>query len=493
MKIRYIILLVIAGFAVNLLSGCTKPQSGEREDGDAIWQLTTKAGPHVNQVATFRASLLDVYNGTLRSDGSYSGYYNADGWLTPCRTNDAGEALDSGGNVIAWDAPNWYDLTDKDSQYALRGATKRVYNIGDTHYDREAVSNYTLVLTSPAVRMSSFRPAGSPALSSLHATNPDDYRWGFLMDRKTSTWAISEVDPNLDLNATYLKNPETGYQYTYSCDSTLYEHRSLVTVKVACGALPHASINAVYFTHIMSQAYYMPMWKLLPLQFQPYEEYVFDGDDGSVGYDPLVSYYTENNYPAVAGAPASTTGDKFFVPLADPDVYLVRHPSQTEDFITNNEWTQLTDPSYEWVKGDDTKYVLTPVKDFPILSLDYSKREGDAYKYSAVMPKVVILSGNKGNIKTTVRIAVNLEPMKKYTIWLFVSNVYIQAVFTVSDWTIHTHWSDDPSDPNYNKVTAEETLGGYKTLGTPVIAKSEWNDVDLTDDPDEIESGTVDN
>ena len=476
------------------LASCTKPQAGEQEMGDAIWHLTTKAGPHVDKVATFRASLLDNGNGVLRSDGSYSGYYTADGWLYPCRTNALGDALDTDGNIVPWSlAPaDWFAATDTNSQYALRGATKRVYDYADTYYERQYVSEYSMVLTSPAVRMSSFRPSGSPALTPLHATNPDDWRWGFAIDRRTSTWAISEVDPMMNLNATFLKNPETGYMYTYACDSTLYEHRSLLTVKIACGALTHANINKVYFTNIISEAYFMPMWRLMPLQYDPYEEWKKDGcptvgDYDPSSYDPLASYYTTNTYPASAGE-TTGAGDVFAVPPGEDDVHLVRHPALTEDFIANNEWTQLTDPADEWVKGDDTKCVLTPIRDFPILPLDYSVMDGDQYKYNDIMPKVVILSGVGGNIKTTVRIAVNLEPMKKYTMWLFVSNVYVIAVFTVSDWTIHTHWSDDPSDPNYNKETADLTLGSYKLLATPVLTKSEWTTVTVPD-----AQGTIDN
>ena len=473
----------------NLLASCTKPQPSEESvQDDTLWNLTTKAGPHVDQVATFRASLLDNTNGVLRSDGSYSGYYNADGWLTPCRTNAAGDALDTGGSVIAWDAPNWYDLTDKNSQYALRGGSKRVY-VDATYFSRHAVTDYSMVLTSPAVRMSSFRPTGAAALSGSHVTDPNEYHWGFAMDRKTSTWAISEVDDNLYLNATYLQN-----RYVYDFEPTLYEHRSMLTVKIACGALAHANINKVYFTNIISEAYYMPMWNLLDTAIDPHDPYEEWKKDGSniVGnydpatYDPLATYYITNTYPANAGE-ATGTGDIFAVPVTDPDVHLVRRPAQTPDFIANNEWDQFDLDADEWVKGDDTKYVLTPIKDFPILSLDYSIMVGDQYKYEAIMPKVVVLSGTQGNIKTTVRIPANLEPMKKYTMWLFVSNVYIQAVLTVSDWTIHSHWSDNPLDPNYNQDTASDTFGAYKEIGT-ILARSEWETVTTTD-----AEGSVDN
>ena len=382
MRIRHYFFCVIAGLTGHLLCSCTRSfEPDEQAQNDVVWHLATRSGAHVDQVATYRASLLDNANGVLRSDGSYSGYYNADGWLTPCRTNDAGDALDTNGDPIAWDSPTWYNDTDKDSQYALRGGRRRDYGNADS-YNRSIVTNYSMVITSPAVRMSSFRPSGAAALTGSHVTNPDDYRWGFAMDRKTSTWAISEVDANLILTATYLQN-----QYVYDFQPTLLEHRSKLTVKIACGALSQVDINKVYFTNIISEAYYMPMYKQLPLLYeQAYEECKKDGY-GSVGdydpatYDPLASYYTTNTYPATAGA-RTGDGDVFAVPDADADAHLVRRPGQTADFMANDEWNQFVDAD-EWVRGDNTKYVLTPVKDFPILSLDYGVMVGDQYKYDA--------------------------------------------------------------------------------------------------------------
>ena len=114
--------------------------SSEEFTGDTPWQFAlTRSGEsvHTDAVATYRASLLHNGTGRLMSDGSYSGYYtdNASGlpypgkgWLYPCRTFDApgddpddGLALDSSGNKIPWDDATWFDRTDKDSQYGLRG------------------------------------------------------------------------------------------------------------------------------------------------------------------------------------------------------------------------------------------------------------------------------------------------------------------------------------------------------------------------------------
>ena len=457
MKKRQTILPAFAALlaATVLMISCTKTHSAADEafKADAPWQFSfTRSGEttHTNTVATFRASLLHNGTGRLMADGSYSGYYTdtaADwpfpelGWLYPCRTYDApgadpqdGMALDRAGNLIAWDDPNWFENTDNDSKYALRGP-----------YTNQSI-NYSLVFTSPAVRMACYLPEGKTDV-------PDNYRWGFPIDRKTSTWAVSPASNGMPLTATYLNN-----QYIYKVDPTLLEHRSKLTVKVACGSVSKTDIRAVYFKNVLSSAYYMPMAGRVP-NMDTYEQYLLDGNDGTdPAYDPLVSYYTVNNYPAAVGGHAGTEGDKLVVPDGESDIHLVRRPGQTEDFIANGEWANFTDAD-EWEKGSTDKSLLTAVRDFPILPMDYSVVDGDVYKYEAIMPKLVILTGIDGNVKTTVRLAANFEPMKAYTVYIYVSSAYVQAFLTVSDWTIHRHWTEDPSEDT-DKL--EVSFGQYK-------------------------------
>ena len=446
--------------AVLMAVSCSKATlSGETTEGEVPWQFSfTRSGAasHTNTVATFRASLLHNGTGRLMADGSYSGYYTdnaADwpfpelgGWLYPCRTRDNdGMALDTNGDPIAWDDANWFDKTDKDSRYALRGPANQSIN-------------YSLVFTSPAVRMACYLPEGKTDV-------PDNYHWGFPIDRKTSNWAVSPASDGKPLTATYLNN-----QYIYTVSPTLLEHRSKLTVKVACGSVTKTDIRAVYFKNVLSSALYMP-------KTETYEQCLLDGNDGTdPDYDPLVSYFTSNTYPA--GTDTQTgTGDKLFVPDGDADIHLVRRSGQTEDFIANGEWADFT-ASDEWVKGSTDKSLLTAVRDFPILPMDYSVVDGDVYLYESIMPKLVVLSGIGGNVKTTVRLAANFEPMKAYTVYIYVSSAYVQAFLTVSDWTVHRHWTDDPAEDT-DKL--DVSFGQYveRPLG---LITSDWRPVQPGDE-----------
>lgn len=443
--------------------------SSEEFTGDTPWQFAlTRSGEsvHTDAVATYRASLLHNGTGRLMSDGSYSGYYTDNapgwpypgkGWLYPCRTFDApgddpddGLALDSSGNKIPWDDATWFDRTDKDSQYALRGP---VPPTGQTYY-------YSLVFTSPAVRMEHFVPEGEEDI-------PANYRYGFPLTRN-SAWAVSPAIKDLSLNATYLNN-----QYIYPVTPTLMEQRSKLTVKIACGALREANIHQVYFDNVISSAYYMPMTGT-------YEEWKFDGDDGTdPSYDPLSGYYTTNAYPTASGAPAGA-GDKFVTPAGEPHVHLVRKAGQSPDFITDGTWSTFTAED-EWVKGNDSKYLLTALRDFPILSMNYGEMVGDTYRYEPYIPKVVIWSGAAGDIKTTIRLPFHFEPMKAYTLFLYVSNVYVHAVLTVADWTIHRHWTDDASE---DTEVVDVVLGTFAAVKGTGLNTDDWTLVPVNPDAD---------
>lgn len=411
------------------LVSCEKSRqvSDETPSCDTPWQFAlTRSGEttHTDRVETYRASLL--YSGTcyLMADGSYCGYYtdgenNPDwpytmGWLYPCRTDNAGVALDNSGSPVSTANPDyWFSHIDKDSKYGLRGPG----NLGSFGINHDI--NYALVFSSPAVRMERFTPNGGTPPTGDAAYNPLNYHWGFRIARD-SEFAVSPAISGQSLAATYL-----GGQYVFNVNPVLKDRHVKLTVKVACGALSSANIHAVYFENVLSTAFYMPMT-------ETYEKGTADWEfDGGVA-DPLTNYYTHNTYPANNGDPAGT-GDKLEVPANAP-VHLVRKTGQTPDFIAENEWQNFTDAD-EWVKGSNNKSLLTAIRDFRLLSMDYSARTGDAYTYEAFIPRVVVISGAEGDVKTTIRLAENLEPMKEYTLYVWVSSAYVKAVLTVSPWT----------------------------------------------------------
>jgi len=427
-NIHYYVLaaLMVAAMA---LDSCEKSRTeAEASSGENVpWQFAfTRSGEsgHADEVRTFRASLLYNDLGVLMADGSYCGYYTDEvtrpgwdapkSWLYPCRTDNAGNALDASGAVVPWNAATWFEDIDKDSKYALRGPGD-LYRFGVDHS-----INYALVFASPAVRMEGFTPDGGFAPTGAAASNPMNYHWGFPIARDDD-WTVSSAVTGLPLSATYLNG-----QYVFSVNPVLKDRHAKLTVKVVCGAVSAANIHAVYFTNILSEAYFMPLT-------ETYEkstvDWVFDGGVA----DPLTDYYTHNTYPATDGQPAGA-GDKMVAP-SDAPVHLVRKATQTPDFISEDQWQDFDQTTDEWVRGDDSKCLLTAIRDFRLLSMDYSATEGDAYIYEEFIPKLVVISGQDGDVKTTIRLAENLEPMKSYTLYVWVSSAYVRAVLTVSPWT----------------------------------------------------------
>jgi len=420
----------LSGVLLLLSAGCNKPEGTGELSFDTVWNLSLSKSVHpVDQVSTLRASLLELDYGRLMSDGTYSGYYKNDGWLYPCRVDDAtGKAIDKsdGTTLLDWDDSNWFNKTDTSSTYALRGPDWTYYAV---------TMQYYLLLTSPAVRMQSYVPDGELDVAA-------NRRWGVPLDR-TKSIAVGNPTRNKPIDASYYDN-----EYIFTADSTLFDRRATITVKVVCGALRKVDIRAVYFNNVMSEALYMPMNEQLSLRYpSPFERWKKDGytsygDYNPASYNPLASYYLTNTYPYTVGAPAEATGDKFIVPDGDDPVHLVTRRAPEEEFVIDGEWTYLSDPDYEWLQGDNSKQVLTAIRDFPVFAMDYSALNGDTYRYKEIMPKVVVLSGAEGNIKTTVPIAANLEPMKHYTIYLFMSNVYVQAALTKKPWNDFSTDSD---------------------------------------------------
>ena len=445
------------------MSACSKipTQSPEKTALVGPWKFCiTKSGTTQNTRATFRASLLDNNDATLMSDGTYCGYYKNHpqgdnlSWLYPCSTDDGGVAMDAYGNPVQTDNDDeWFNLIDKDSQYALRAAAQQ---------------GHTLIMSSPAVRMQKFEPEN---ISGKNIENGPNYHWGFKVDRKTELF-ISEPFTNLNTKASWIgeRNQENliVYQYIFSLsDGTLFDRRSNVTVKVACGKLSEADIKKVYFRNVMSSAYYMPKSKT-------YEKPMMDGIENAnspESYNYLEEYYLTNTYNSLLITGTPVVGDKLVVP-DDKYIHLVRKEGEDENvtFSQDDEWYEDRD-----VMNQGYAKIVTAIADFPIFSLDYATLIDDKYKYDGLIPEIIVLSGKDGNIRSTISLPANLEPMKSYTVMIYVSTAYVQAELHVTDW-------DD-------KTSQEVHFGETVELPTTSIYVNDWNH--HPDHP--IEDGTITN
>ncbi len=425
MKIRNIGLIITIIFSA-IACGRLPENESDGQNMVGIWEFyTTKSGAVVDKVETYRASLLHNDDARLMSDGTYCGYHKPQGWLYPCSADDAtGIALDTEGNAVAWDDESWFDKIDKDSRHALRAA---------------AQYGHTLVVSSPAVRMQKFLVDGTE----------DTRHWGFAMKRENELF-IGEPVINLNVTATWINGhyifPISGTEGNNTYDGTLYDRRAKVTVKVACGALSQADLNSVYFRNVMSSAYYLP-------KSRTYENHVMDG-----GYaNPLEEYYTVNTYNSLGESGVKIVGDKLEVPSTEPDIHLVQREDQSVAFTDADEWD----------KASNTGKIVTAIPEFTLFSLDYATLDGDQYKHKGLIPEIIVLSGNKGNIRSTVSLPANLEPMKSYTVIIYLSTASVQAELYVTDWDKNTdvditfgetvklpatsvfvdNWSENPDHP----------------------------------------------
>lgn len=425
---RYISIILILLAAVS----CNKENSALHEDDDCNWGFVmTKSGEAINTKATFRTSLLNTSTGALTSDGSYSGYYNHKNWLTPCRTDDDGNALDSKGNKIQWDDKQWYEKTDKATKYGLRGPN----------------GGHTLIITSPAIRMKKYKLSGQSTI-----------KWGYPIDRKTSKWAISAPIENLTLSGAYLYNGSVTREFNAG-NIPILEHRAMVTVKVACGSISSAKIHSVYFQNIISSANYNP-------KSQTYDNVVIDGGKEN----PLDVYYTQNSYPTGENTHTGE-GEKLIVPDGKT-INLTRIENLPADI--SQAWS-MVDGATEWDSSTNTGEVLTAIRDFPILPLDYSVRNGETYLWEDIMPQIIVRSGESGDIKATITLAANIEPMKKYNIYVYISNAFVSVNLTVADWNTHRHWTDDPDQ---DKDELEVVFGTYAKIDGSNITIGKWREVE---------------
>lgn len=416
MRIIYIGLIA----ALFVVVGCDHGsyEVHEEQVPDGPWRFyTTKSSIPQDDNFTFRASLLSNDNAILLSDGSYCGYnkvLNSDlYWFYACRVDDqTGAALDISGNEVEASASDWFDRVDKDTKYALRAAPYK---------------GYTMVLSSPAVRMKSFNPDGAE----------DAKHWGFHVKNNEELY-ISEPIENLDITANWID----GIHYVYPLsDATLYDRRSLVTVKVALGALSSTIIKSVFCRNVMTSAYFLPKSKT-------YENYVMDG-----GCDDPLDYYKENTYYSLGTSGEAIKGNMLMVPQGE-SICLEKSSGE-------NEW------NVETQKGNS----VTAIVDLPIFSLDYSTQDHDKYRFDELIPEIVVLSGDDGSIRSTIRIPANIEPMKSYTVMIYLSTAYAEAELYLTDWD-----HEASPDIDFGKVV----------LPTATVSVAPWDPHDPHDPDDGV-------
>lgn len=390
--IGLVLLLLPLVFSCNKEFPVPENEGGGSEYGNCF--LFTKAGEaNVDRVETYRVS--DMYNGTtidLLADGAYSGYYSPKGWLYPCNVDEDGNALDSEGNVILWDDPDWFTKTDKDSKYALR-----MRPLQNEEYA-------ALVVCSPARRMQKYRvdEGHEGELVPYKTTLPKEAQvhWGYMLDRENDFY-IADVDDKKYRFSVY------DNQYIYHMPVQLKDLRAKISVVVACGSLEGAYLNSAHFQNVITDTWYRPKVHL-------YEYPVMDKGET----DPYLAY-TVNSYPST-GDVTTDEGNYFKVPVGG-DAHIVQRPGKTGPFT-------------EWSKSANLGTAITAIREFPVFSLDYSKRDGDRYVYEAQIPRIVVYSGVGGGLKTTVPLACNIEPMKKYTVIIYLSTATATAELYVTDW-----------------------------------------------------------
>ena len=128
------------------------------------------------------------------------------------------------------------------------------------------------------------------------------------------------------------------------------------------------------------------------------------------------------------------------------------------------EWFKNFSSSDEWLRGYSDKYMLTAIKDFYILSLDYSREEGGELYYKGIIPEIIVTEKLGGaNKKITLQLAADIKPMKDYTVYLFISNIDVQATLTASDW---------------EDVGNQEVMFGQGLVTDGKITIASWEEVD---------------
>ena len=401
---------------------------GKSETEGISFFLTKADTDHVNRKETYRVCDIsgnDAAPYELLADGAYCGYFNENkGWLYPCKVDDAGCALDSVGNAIDWDDPDWFGHSVHDSEYGLRM----------TPLDKDKPeAKATLVICSPARRMHRF---------------PDDVarkdqRWGFHV-RYDEDFHVSEPIDIPAFSYTFLQG-----NYVYDCSAdTLRDLRAKVNVVIACGMLSASELHSVRFQNVMTEAWYRPKAKL-------YECPVKDE-----GKSEPSEAYTLNSFPDAAGS-STGSGNMLLVPEGEDDIRLVRQAGITEYLNSNDKkWPDSGFHFTEWRKGSADATAVTAIRSFPLFAYEYAARDGDKWIYEDEIPEIIVEHGS-GQVRSTVLLAADLKPMTEYTVMIYLSNAYISADLHAGAW-------DDmgPLSVGYNEclelpVVTENMIGPW--------------------------------
>lgn len=191
----------------------------------------------------------------------------------------------------------------------------------------------------------------------------------------------------------------------------------------------------------MTSAYFLPKSKT-------YENYVMDG-----GCDDPLDYYKENTYYSLGTPGEAIKGNMLMVPQGE-SICLEKSSGE-------NEW------NVETQKGNS----VTAIVDLPIFSLDYSTQYHDKYRFDELIPEIVVLSGDDGSIRSTIRIPANIEPMKSYTVMIYLSTAYAEAELYLTDWD-----HEASPDIDFGKVV----------LPTTTVSVAPWDPHDPHDPDDGV-------
>lgn len=398
---------MIAAYAV---ASCRPVQTEGTSAGDsgACLFITKVPGtPHVDENRTYRVcQYFNGSTGNLLADGSYCAYMNTEkGWLYPCKVDDYGNALDADGNIIPWDADDWFSRTQNGTEYALnmRPLTNESYT--------------TLVVCSPARRLSVIDKKASPK------------EYAFRLDIDEEFYVSSPIT-DLPFEPSVLDG-----QYIYSDPILLRDRRSRINVVVMCGNLDLSYLHALHFRNVITTALYNP------------RKMVYVNPQTDRGFSDPFMAYTRNCYPEAGGQ--TVPGNILFVPDGQDDICLIKDSAVPEWNLDLNEGQQVT-----------------AIHQFPVFSLDYGSIDKNTgkYVYEEQIPELVIYSGIGGKLKSTVRLAANVEPMVEYTVIIKLSTASITAELIAAD------WDDVPQSINY---------GIALPVDTEEIEVDTWGHVDV--------------
>ena len=345
--------------------------------GTCLYFTKLSDSPHVDENRTYR--VCQFYNGdtdNLLADGSYCGYMNPEkGWLYPCKVDNDGNALDADGSIIPWDADDWFSRTQNDTEYALNMKTL-------------SGENYTtLVVCSPARRLTVIDNKENPK------------QWAFRLDIDEEFYVSSPIT-GLSFEPSVLEG-----QYIYSDPVVLRDKRARINVIVMCGNLDMSYLHALHFRNVITSALYKP------------KKMIYINTQSDRGFSDPFMAYTRNCYPEDGGQ--TVPGNILFVPDGQDDICLIKDSAVPE-----------------WNSELNEGQCVTAIRQFPIFSLDYGSIDKNTgkYTYEEQIPELIIYSGTGGKLKSTVRLAANIEPMVEYNVIIKLSTASITAELIAAEW-----------------------------------------------------------